>query len=123
MLVRRADASVVIGAALVAKAGGSGHRPIAVVLRRPVSTVRGWLRRFAVRAAGWRASFTELLHALDAQSAPVVVRGSVFGDALEVLGLASAAAARRFGPRSPWQFASLASGGLLLGPAPVGEVG
>jgi len=34
-----------------------------------------------------------------------VVIGSVFGEALEVLGLAAAAAARRFGPRPPWQFA------------------
>lgn len=123
MLVRRADASVVIGTALVAKAGGAGHRPIAVVLGRPVSTVRGWLRRFAARAPGWRAWFTELLHALDTQAAPIVVRGSVFGDALEVLGLASAAATRRFGPRPSWQFASAASGGLLLGPPLVSEVG
>lgn len=61
--------------------------------------------------------FTGLLHVLDACAAAVVATGSVFADALEVLGLAAAAAARLFGPRPPWQFASSVSGGLLLGPA------
>ena len=120
MLVRRADSAVVIGAALVAKAAGAGHRPIAAVLGRPVSTVRGWLRRFTARARAWRVSFTGLLHALDPLTGPVAVRACVLADAVEVLGLAAAAAARRFGPRPPWQFASAASGGLLLGPLPVG---
>src|SRR6266498_3061145 len=64
-LVRRADAAVVIGAALVAKAAGWGHRRIAVWLDRPASTVRGWLRRFAARAGPLRAAFTTLLCALD----------------------------------------------------------
>ncbi len=54
MLVRRADAVVVIGAALLAKAAGQGHRPIAVLLGRPESTVRGWLRRFTGRAESVR---------------------------------------------------------------------
>jgi len=64
-----------------------------------------------------------LLHALDSMAAPVTVRASVFADAVEVLALASAAATRRFGPRPPWQFVSLASGGLLLGPVPAGAAG
>ena len=116
MLVRRADAVAVIGRALLAKAGGSGQRSIAAGLGRPVSTVRGWLRRFGVRAESLRVLFTALLHDLDACAAAVAVTGSVFTDALEVLGLAAAAAARLFGPRPAWQFASAASGGLLLGP-------
>jgi hypothetical protein len=119
LLVRRADGAVVIGAALVAKAAGAGHRPIAAALGRPVSTVRGWLRRFTARAHGWRMSFTALLHALDPMAGPIVVTACVVGDAVEVVGLAAAAAARRFGPRPPWQFASAATGGLLLGPVPV----
>lgn len=64
-------------------------------------------------------SFTGLLHALDPMAGPIAVNASVFGDAVEVLGLAAAAAARRFGPRPPWQFASAASGGLLLGPVSI----
>jgi hypothetical protein len=81
--------------------------------------VRGWLHRFTTRAEEWRVSFTGLLHALDPEAGPVAVRPCVLADAVEVLGLAAAAAARRFGPRPPWQFASAASGGLLLGPAPI----
>lgn len=116
MLARRADTVVVIGQALLSKAAGAGHRSIAAVLDRPVSTVRGWLRRFDVRAEVLRVLFTALLHALDASAAAVGVTSSVFTDALQVLGLAAAAAARLFGPRPVWQFASAASSGLLLGP-------
>ena len=116
MLVRRADTVLVIGAALLAKAAGLGHRRVAVVLGRPQSTVRGWLRRFTGRAESVRVLFTGLLHALDAAVAATTPTGSVFGDALDVLGLATAAAARLFGPRPAWEFAAAASGGLLLGP-------
>lgn len=119
MLLRRADTGAVIGTALLAKATGLGHRKIAELLGRPVSTVRGWLRRFACRAADWRLVFTALLLALDPVSAPITATGSTFGDALQVLGLAAAATTRMFGPRPPWQFASSASRGLLLGPPPI----
>jgi hypothetical protein len=40
-LLRRADGVAVIGAALLAKATGLGHRPVAVMLDRPVSTGAG----------------------------------------------------------------------------------
>jgi len=115
-LSRRADDVAVIGSALLAKATGLGHRPIAIGLGLPVSTVRGWLRRFGCRAEDVRVLFIGLLHALEPAVGAVVPTGSVFGDALEVLGLAAAAAARLFGPRPAWQFAASASGGLLLGP-------
>jgi hypothetical protein len=117
-LVRRADTVAVIGQALLVKASGSGHRSIAALLDRPVSTVRGWLRRFGARAESLRVLFTALLHALDPSTVAVGVTGSVFTDALEALGLAAAAAARLFGPRPPWQFASAGSGGQLLGRTP-----
>lgn len=118
MLVRRADTVEVIGAALLSKAAGVGHRSIARRLGRPVSTVRGWLRRFDARAESVRVLFTGLLHALDPMAGAVRPSGSVFGDALEVLGLAAAAASRLFGPRPAWQFAASASGGSLLAPGP-----
>jgi hypothetical protein len=121
-LARRADTVVVIGRALLAKAAGAGHRRAAALLGRPVSTVRGWLRRFGVRAESLRVLFTALLHALDASAAAAEVTGSLFTDALEALGLAAAAAARLFGPRPAWQFASAASSGLLLGPGPGARV-
>jgi hypothetical protein len=115
-LSRRADAVSVIGAALLAKATGAGHRPIAAALGRPPSTVRGWLRRFGARAEDVRVLFTRLLHALDPQAGPLLPRESVFADALEALGRAGAAAVRRLSPRPPWEFASRASAGLLLAP-------
>jgi Domain of unknown function (DUF6431) len=42
---RRADTTAVIGTALLHKANGLGHRRIATIIDRPVSTVRRWLRR------------------------------------------------------------------------------
>ena len=115
-LSRRADAASVIGAALLAKAAGSGHRPIADALGCPASTVRGWLRRFAARAEDLRVLFTRLLHSLDPMAGPLLPRDCVFADALEALGRAGAAGVRRLSPRPPWEFASWASGGLLLAP-------
>ena len=96
---------------MLAKAAGAGHRVIAAAVGRPAGTVRGWLRRFAVRAEGVRVLFTGLLHALDPRAAPLPPGGSVFADALEVLGRAASAAVLRLGPCSAWQFASTASGG------------
>lgn len=115
-LVRRADAAALIGRALLAKAGGLGHRPTAAALGRPASTVRGWLRRFGARAEDIRGLFTGLLLALDPEAGPLVASGSVFADAVEVLGRAAASAVVRLSPIPPWEFASRATGGLLLAP-------
>lgn len=116
MLARRADGVVVIGAALVAKTAGAGHRTIAAGNGRPASTVRGWLRRFNRRAEQLRVLFTGLLHALDASAGSLLPTGTAFSDALAAVGAAAAAAVRLFGPRCPWQFTAAASGGLLLAP-------
>lgn len=122
VLARRADAVAVIGAALVGRAEGRGHRPIAADIGVPECTVRGWLRRFRARAREWRDRFMVLLVDLDPDPAAVLPRSCLLGDAVEVIGLAAAAAVRRFGPRRPWQFASAVSGGLLLGPVPAWAV-
>jgi hypothetical protein len=118
-LVRRADLVEVIGAALVAKATGAGCRTIAAWLGRPVDTVRGWLRRFAARAAAVRMVFTVLL--VDTGPDPVVpaATGSWFADAVAaILGAAVAVAARwpLLGAVSPWLAASAATQGRLLAP-------
>src|SRR6266540_5179223 len=96
-LVRRADAAVVIGAALVAKAAGWGHRRIAVWLDRPASTVRGWLRRFAARAGPLRAAFTTLLCELDPDPPVPEPAGSQVADAVEAIIAAAGAVGRRRG--------------------------
>lgn len=120
VLLRRADAAVVIGAALVARAAGSGHRRIAAGLGLPDGTVRGWLRRFAERAEAVREVFTVLLVRV-APADPVlpVPRGVGFADGVAAVLAAAGAVAARW-PRevvlSPWQLASAVSGGLLLVP-------
>lgn len=119
-LLRRADAATVIGAALRLKAAGRGYRPIAARLGRPVSTVRGWLRAFGRNAEAVRVRFTALLVEIDPLAGPLSVHRSVFADAVEVIGVAAAAARRRLGVLgavSAWQLASALTGGRLLAPA------
>lgn len=116
VLCRRADGVDVIGAALLAKATGAGHRVVAEIVGRALSTVRGWLRRFKARAEAVQALFTRLLYEFDPAPDPVVATGSMFVDAVEVLGRSASAASRMVGPIDPWQFACAATGGLLLAP-------
>lgn len=113
-LVRRRDGVEVVGAALTAKARGHGHRRIAGDLGRPASTVRGWLRRFAVMAVALREHFTRWVHALDSGHDHRSPGGSVFFDAVEAVGVLGIVAVRRFGPRPPWALASVVTGGGLL---------
>jgi hypothetical protein len=114
-LCRRRDLAEVIGEALRARfldgesratvAEGAGVHPI---------TARRWCARFAARAEEIRVAFTALAHRLDGSLGPLEGRGSPEVDALEAIGVAAAAAARRFGPAPLWCFVAGASGGLLL---------
>jgi hypothetical protein len=118
VLPRRADRVESVGAALLAAAGGLGHRPIAAALGLPPDTVRGWLRR-ARRRAGWLRALA-MRQALEADPAlgPVVPRRSRLADAVEALGLAVAALTRRLGvlAASPWRVIAALTGGRLLAP-------
>lgn len=116
-LLRRLDLAEAIGTALVAKARGTGHRPIAARLGVPPTTVRGWLRRFAARAEGIRAHFTALAHRLDPSLGEIAPRASPFSDAVEAIGVAARAARMRFGRAPVWaatDFPSLPPLGLPL---------
>lgn len=116
-LLRRADAAVVIGAALVAKAAGAGARAVAGVLGVAVATVRGWLRRFASRAEAVRVLFTAVLVDLDPDPVPPDAAGSVFADAVAAIVAVAGAVGRRFVPSAGcWQSACAVSGGRLLAP-------
>jgi len=120
-LLRRADAAVVIGTALLAKARGAGHRAIAAALGRPAETVRGWLRSFARRAEEIRVLFTVLLTGVDPDPRiPAAAGGDALGDAVAAM-LALAEAVRRrwpaLGAASPWQVAVAATHGRLIFPA------
>jgi len=114
MLVRRRDGVEVIGVALTAKARGEGHRPVALRLGRHASTVRGWLRRFAVLATEVREHFTRWAHSLDPGHDRLFEGGSEFCDAIEAVGVLGIVAVRRFGPRPVWSLASFVTGGGLL---------
>lgn len=113
-LLRRRDEAEVIGAALAAKAVGVGHRRVAWRLGLPVSTVRGWLRRFASNAEEIRVWFTVLAHDLDPLLAPLTRMGTAVGDAVEAVAVAARASSLRLAPMPPWSFASTASRGRLL---------
>ena len=112
-LLRRRDLAEVIGAALVAKAAGLGHRR-AGAAGVPPSTVRRWLRRFAAYAEAIRVFFTVLAHDLDPMLAPLAPTPTPLGDAVEAIAAAARAASLRLAPVAPWQFASASSGGRLL---------
>ena len=129
VLLRRADAVEVIGAALTARAAGLGHRRIAVWLGASASTVRGWLRRWAARLAVVRAHFTVVARLAGVDQAVPKALGSPWRDALAAVGAAMAAVTARFGtsgvigPVTAWQVASASSGGRLLSPGwPMGSV-
>jgi hypothetical protein len=113
-LVRRRDAVEVIGAALVERANGSGHRRIALALGRAASTVRGWLRRFASMAIAVREHFTRWASAIDPTHDRRSPGGSDLFDAVEAVGVLGVVAVQRFGPRPPWSLASVVTGGWLL---------
>lgn len=119
-LLRRADAAEVIGAALVAKALGAGHRAIAAQLDRPAETVRGWLRAFACSAEEICRYFTVVLVGLDPDPRMPAATGGVFSDAVAVIVAVAEAVGRRWPPvaaLSPWLIACAATSGGLLHPA------
>jgi hypothetical protein len=126
VLVRRADTAAVIWAALAAHAAGAGQRRVAVLLDRPVETVRGWLRRFAGRLEAVRAVFTGWCRALAPDPVLPGPAGSAWADTLAVMTAAAAAALARFGDAARvgplvvemtrWETAVAVSAGRLLAP-------
>lgn len=114
LLVRRRDEAAVIGSALLAHAGGKGHRVIAEAVGVPAETVRGWLRRFRARAGMVAAFFTRWALVLSPGLDPPGPSGTAFGDAVDAVGLAARSAVLRFGPSPVWSMASRLTGGGLL---------
>lgn len=100
LAARRADAAVVIAAAIEVKiTSGQGHRVIAAVLGRPASTVRGWLRAFAWAAGSIAEAFMAWIvrDAPDAAAVWPVPSQDRAVRALGVLGGYAAGLAHRFG--------------------------
>jgi len=115
LAARRADTAAVIAAAVEAKvAGGAGHRPIAALLGRPVSTVRGWLRAFTASASQIAEAFTALAHRDGADAAGLwpAPAPTPAGRALAAVAAYAGVLAARFGVATlAWQSAGLAGAG------------
>lgn len=115
VLLRRRDLVEVIGEALQGRfVDGKSRAEVTAEAGVLPDTARGWLRRFVARAGEIRELFTSWAHHFDASLGVIEARGSPEADALEAIGVAAAAAARRLGPSPLWSFVSGVSGGLLL---------
>ena len=117
VLLRRADAVTVIGAALLAKASGCGHRRVAELVGRSAMTVRGWMRRITAVADRVLAVFAAAAAEFGVEFvAPAPTTGPV-GAVVELVGALARAVARRLGGScEPWRSAAVLSGGRLLAP-------
>ena len=116
LLERRLDEVEVIGRALVLDIViGLGMRQVANQVNVPMTTARGWRRRFRVRAAMLTAAFVAIAVHLD--PAAVLMEGDAEPAAIQAIGAVWQRARRRFGGRIPsvWRFWSLISGGKALG--------
>lgn len=122
VLLRRGYAAGVIGAALAARARGTGHRPIGTALGVPAATVRGWLRVMSARLEPVRTVLLQVAARAGADWSVPKAQGCPWRDLLAALAAASEAVTGRFGrfgvlgPVTGWQVAVACSGGLLLAP-------
>ncbi len=122
VLLRRAYAADVIGAALSARAAGRGHRTIGLALGVPAATVRGWLRVMAGRLEPTRLRLLQVAARAGVDWVVPESLGCPWRDLLAALGAATAAVTGRFGPVgvlgpvTAWQVAAACSHGRLLGP-------
>lgn len=112
VLPRRWDTVAHIGHAAELAATGQGHRPIAITLGRPETTVRGWLRRLRSLAALLAAALLVRAVALGWSGFELPVAP------LSRLCAAVRALADRWPgdrPADAWGLAALVTGGGLLG--------
>ena len=117
VLLRRADAVTVIGAALLARAGGAGHRRVAVLVGVPASTVRGWLRRITAVADRVVAVLAAAAAELGVDFLPPAPAAGPVGAVVELVGaLVRGATLRLGGSWVPWRLAAVLTGGRLLAP-------
>lgn len=122
VLLRRAYASDVVGAALLGRAEGRGHRSIGLALRVPAATVRGWLRVMAGRLEATRVHLLGVAQRAGVDLAVPEALGCPWRDLLAALGAATVALTGRFGPVgvlgpvTAWQVAAACSSGRLLAP-------
>jgi ribosomal protein S27AE len=111
----RLDVVESIGEVLEAVAvGPGGVRPAAAALDVPHTTARGWVRRFAARAAGVSVGFAALAVELGGEVVDAI--GDVAGHALVAIAAAfgAAGALPGWGALGCWRFVSAVSGGRVI---------
>jgi hypothetical protein len=115
MLARRLDAADVAGAVIGQVAGGvCGVRPAAAAAGVPYTTARGWVRRFAGRAAELAVSFSALCIELGGEviwPQPDRRRRAV---AAVSAAFTAAAGLPGWAVLGQWRFASAVTGGSLI---------
>jgi hypothetical protein len=122
VLLRRAYAVELIGAAIVARAAGWGHRRIAERVGVPPATTRGWLRVLGSRLDLVRASLLRVARRAGVDEPVPKAQGSCWADLLAALEAVRAAVTGRFGPVgvlgpvTVWQLGAACSAGRLLAP-------
>jgi hypothetical protein len=117
VLPRRADATAVVGTALLASAGGAGYRRIAAEIERPLSTVRRWLRSVQGSHTQWlHAQGVEWIHRLDPEVVATIIPARTgLGDALSALAAAAGAIRARLTPHVPvWTLIGQLTQGRLV---------
>lgn len=117
-LLRRRDLAEVIVRALILRAQKVGQLRISTQAGVPLSTVRGWLRRFKAKAEMIQAHFVRLAIDLGLPATAILPADSAFADAVVALKAAHHQAVALFGPSDLSQFAAAASGGLLINTNP-----
>lgn len=122
VLLRRAYAVELIGAAFVARAAGWGHRRIAERIEVPAATARGWLRVLGSRLEPVRIWLGQVTRRAGVDQPVPKALGSPWADLLAALRAAKTAVTGWFGvlgvlgPVTVWQLAGACSAGRLLSP-------
>jgi hypothetical protein len=122
VLLRRSYAAERVWMSLIARAQGVGHRRIAIDLRVPAATVRGWLRRAGGRLEAIRAWFIAVAVRTGIDVEIPDGFGCPWSDVQAAVAAAVAAIGQRFGPTgllgavTPAQVVVAVSGGRLLAP-------
>ncbi len=116
-LLRRLDSAEVIGVVAASVATGYPVAAAAAEQAVPRSTARGWVGRLIERASTIAAGFASLAVSLGGEALDLGAHQP--GAAVEAIGRAWQAASRRLEGRclGLWRFASVVSGGALIGAA------
>lgn len=114
LLVRRAHTVEVIGLVLLDKSQGNSLRSISDDRNLSFSTVKGWIKRFRLKADQIKNMFLFAAFKSDPNLNNISPSGSPFKDAINAIGIALMSLRLRIGEISSWSTVSMISKGELL---------